>query len=282
MKSRISSEVSKKPKKRSELRTYLGFLYYGSLRKFFWIKNKSMFASEKIAEELPYSYYKHKTPLKRKLKDVDMWMQQNKITNLKLAAEKVNGTVLHPGEVFSYWKLIGKPSKRKGYLPGMILHNGKVQSGIGGGLCQLSNMIFWITVHTPLTVIERHRHGYDVFPDSGRTQPFASGATCAYPHIDLMIRNDTDDDYQLLIDVGEEYLFGEWKVSSKPKYRFEIIERNHEMRQEVWGGYTRHNELYQKVIHLNSNEESEHLLLKNSAVMMYSPFLPEHTQSSQE
>ncbi len=71
---------------------------------------------------------------------------------------------------------------------------------------------FWMTVHTPLTVIERHRHGYDVFPDSNRTQPFGSGASCFYPHGDLMIRNDTPDDYQLLVSVGDKFLEGEWRV----------------------------------------------------------------------
>lgn len=49
-----------------------------------------------------------------------------------------------------------------------------------------------MTIHTPLTVVERWRHTYDVFPDNNRTQPFASGATCAYPALDLQIENRTD------------------------------------------------------------------------------------------
>lgn len=61
-------------------------------------------------------------------------------------------------------------------------------------------------------MIERHRHSYDVFPDSNRTHPFGSGATCHYPYDDLMIRNDTEDIYPLLVHVGDEYLEGEWRV----------------------------------------------------------------------
>ena len=72
---------------------------------------------------------------------------------------------------------------------GMVLHNGGFKPGVGGGLCQLSNLIYWMTLHTPLTVVERWRHSYDVFPDAERTQPFGSGATVAYNHIDLQIRN---------------------------------------------------------------------------------------------
>ncbi len=273
-------ENMKKPVKRSSLRISLGAAYYGTKRRLLWIRKRKMFAAERRDELLPFAYFSHKSLLRRRLKDVDMWMQENKITNLKLATAKINGIILHPGEVFSYWRLIGKPTKNKGYLEGMILRNGAFSAGVGGGLCQLSNLIFWMTVHTPLTVIERHRHGYDVFPDSNRTQPFASGATCSYPHIDLMIRNDTQDDYQLLVNVGDEYLHGEWRVSSEPIYRYEIVERNHEMRSQYWGGYTRHNELYQQMYSPDGELLDEHLLLRNSAVMMYSPFLPECAQDN--
>ncbi|MEE1002411.1 MAG: VanW family protein [Acutalibacteraceae bacterium] len=261
------------PKYRSVLRLKLGAKYYGAKRRCMWIKNKKQFAKQKSLVPLKYTYFSHKTPLLRKLKDVDMWMQHNKVNNLKIAVNKVNGIILHPGEVFSYWYLIGKPTKRKGYLPGMILRNGSFYSGTGGGLCQLSNLIFWMTAHTPLTVIERHRHGYDVFPDSNRTQPFGSGATCFYPHGDLMIRNDTEDNYQLIVNVGDEFLEGEWRVDSNPKFKFKIVERNHEFKSEFWGGFTRHNELYKQTFGVNNMLIDERLIVTNDAITMYSPFL---------
>ena len=59
----------------------------------------------------------------------------------------------------------------------------------GGRPVQMTNLLYWMTLHTPLTVTERWRHGYDVFPDSNRTQPFGSGATCFYNYMDLMVRN---------------------------------------------------------------------------------------------
>jgi len=203
------------------------------------------FARKRDNDMLDYRCFSHSTPLIRQLKNTDMWMQENKIVNLRLATERLDGLLLRPGEVFSYWRVIGKPSRRRGYQEGMILVNGTVLPGVGGGLCQLSNLIFWMTLHTPLTVIERHRHNYDVFPDSNRTQPFGSGATCFYPYGDLMIRNDTDETYQLRVHVGETDLEGEWRSSAAPEYRYEVVERNHEMRGQPWGGFTRHNELYQ-------------------------------------
>ncbi len=262
-----------KPKQRSKLRSKLGQAYYEALRKSFWLKNRGSFAKTRQDENFPFVYFRHKTLLRRQLKDVDMWMQENKIVNLKLAIKNLDGLVLKPNETFSYWYLIGKPTRKKGYKDGMILDGGKFYAGVGGGLCQLSNLIFWMTVHTPLTIVERHRHGYDVFPDSNRSQPFGSGATCFYPHGDLMIRNDTKDEYRLCLEVGETHLKGAWQVSSKPEYSFEIVEKNHEMKLEFWGGYSRHNELYQQVYDTDGNMLAENMIVKNSAIMMYPSFL---------
>ena len=273
------AQMIQEPKRRSALRLKLGRCYYGLRRRLLWLKMHRSFARRRSTEPLPCRYFSHQTILLRKLKDVDMWMQENKIVNLTLAAQRLNGILLRPGEVFSYWKLIGKPTRRRGYVEGMILKNGTFGPGVGGRLCQMSNLIFWMAIHTPLTVVERHRHGYDVFPDANRTQPFGSGATCFYPHGDLMIRNDTEDTYQLLVHVGPEYLEGEWRVSRTPEYRFEIVERNHEMRGEYWGGFSRHNELYQQQYDPEGNLLSERLIVRNSAIMMYSPFLEQSDQA---
>lgn len=202
-----------------------------------------------------------------------MIYQANKIVNLRLAAQKLDGIVIKPGEVFSYWNLIGKPSKSKGYLTGMILKNGHVSYGIGGGLCQLSNLIYWMTLHTPLTVLERHRHGYDVFPDADRTQPFGSGATCFYPHVDLMIQNNTPWCFQLSVHVGEEFLEGAWFADTLPSCQYEIIEKNHMITAEYWGGYTRRNELHRRVLNMDGDLLHEELVARNDAIMMYAPFI---------
>ena len=117
--------------------------YFGGLR----------FARKASAPGCPHLHFRHRTPLLRKLKDVDMQYQYNKIVNLRLAAACLDGVVLRPGETFSYWRLIGRPTRRKGYLDGIVLFCGTFRPGVGGGLCQLSNLIFWMTLHTPLTVV---------------------------------------------------------------------------------------------------------------------------------
>jgi vancomycin resistance protein VanW len=202
-----------------------------------------------------------------------MKWQYNKVVNLRLASARLDGIILRPGETFSFWRLVGKPSRMKGYLNGVTLQYGKVVPGCGGGLCQLSNLIYWMTLHTPLTVTERHRHGYDVFPDASRTQPFGSGATCFFPYGDLMIKNTTDRAFQLRVCVGEENLEGEWRSDQPSSFRYEVIEKNHLMTGEYWGGFSRHNELYRRVFDTSGNLINEEYITENHALLMYAPFI---------
>lgn len=264
----------KKPKNRSKIRIFFGKIFYSIRRYRYWYFSRVNFAGQLQHKPLPNEIFTHKTILRRKLKDVEMWMQDNKIKNLKIAIKRLNGLILEPGQVFSYWRQIGKPSAGKGYKKGMILFNGKVLAGTGGGLCQLSNLLYWMTLHTPLAVIERWRHSYDVFPDVRRNQPFGSGATCGYPNIDLQIKNKTDQQFQLHLEVTKTHLVGKW-LSDKPILeRYEIIEKNHKIRHEWWGGYTRNNRIFRKVIDKKSKKIiREELITENHAIMMYEPLL---------
>jgi len=224
---------------------------------------------------LPHTIFSHKTPLLRKLRNVDMWMQYNKVVNLRIALKKLDGILIKPGETFSYWRLIGKPTRKKGYMEGMVLFNGGLGAGVGGGLCQLSNMIYWMALHTPLTVTERYRHGFDVFPDSKRTQPFGTGATCVYNYRDLQLYNNTEDAYQLKLYIDNEYLFGELKSTGEPKCRYEVYEKEHVISHEFWGGYVRHNTIYRRTYDLDGALIKDEFIAENHAVMMYQPFLGE-------
>lgn len=269
-------ERSERPKVRSKVRIHLGKLYFTLHRYFLWHFGRSIrYVRMAIpnSEKLPYSIASHQTPLFRRLKNVDMWLQVNKVTNLKLASTKINGIILKPGETFSFWQLVGKPTKAKGYLEGMVLSNGSFHPGVGGGLCQLSNLIYWMALHTPLTVTERWRHTHDVFPDSNRTQPFASGATVVYNYVDLQIRNDTQDDYQLFVEVRDAELSGEWRCGRKDPYQYQVYESEHRITHEWWGGYMRHNVINRKIFDDRGVEIADEVVAENHAVMMYEPLL---------
>lgn len=270
-----------KPKKRSRLRLKVGSYYFKIKRYMKWYFGSTTFAKRILDEPLPHTVAAHATPLLRRLKNVDMWLQHNKIKNLQIALPRLHQVVIDPGETFSYWKLIGNPTKRKGYVEGMVLYYGTFKPGVGGGLCQLSNLIYWITLHTPLVVTERHRHSYDVFPDANRTQPFGSGATCSYNYLDLQIYNPTDQPYQLLLHLDEENLYGEWRTTNEPAHRYEIYERDHIISQAYWGGYVRANSIYRRTFNLDGELLADELITSNTALMMYQPLLKSSPESEQ-
>ncbi|WP_041445368.1 VanW family protein [Syntrophobotulus glycolicus] len=266
---------SKEPVNRSKLRLFMGKLFFSWRRYFQWyFAGSACYAATFQTSQLPFKVAEHQTPLYRPLRNVDMWLQENKVINLKLAAEKINGLVLKPGETFSFWRLVGKPTRAKGFTEGMVLNNGSFVPGIGGGLCQLSNLIYWMTLHTPLQVKERWRHTHDVFPDAERTQPFGSGATVVYNYIDLQITNETQYSYQLQIRVGVRCLEGEWRSEQPFTHTYEVYQSDHLITQEWWGGYLRHNVISRRVFDLENNPVGDEIITENHAMMMYEPMLP--------
>lgn len=146
--------VDLRPKQRSESRIRARTWFYTIKRYVGWITDGKKYAKQKSNDPFPYLIAKHQSILLRKLKDVEMSLQHNKIINLQKAVPRLNRVIIHPGETFSYWRLIGKTTYKKGYVDGMVLYYGKFKTGVGGGLCQLSNLIYWMTLHSPLTVVE--------------------------------------------------------------------------------------------------------------------------------
>lgn len=266
------NNTQEKPKQRSALRLRLGREYFILKRCLQWLLGQQRFAKQANQTYAWHSLFHHRSMILRPLAGVDMQLQENKRTNLALAIATLDNVVLRPGETLSIWKAVGRPTARKGYLPGLVLHNGTITQGIGGGLCQLGNLLFWIAAHSGLTITERYRHGYDVFPDVNRKVPFGAGATLAFNYIDLQIKNETVNNYQIHLWSDETYLHGELLCEHPDPNQYYIEQRNHRMQHEFWGGYSRHNEIYQ-IITAENGEQSERLLVENHALMMYNPFL---------
>ncbi len=269
---------TKKPITRSSIRRKLGKRYYILKRKLYWLLSSEDFANTQVTKPFPYLYKSHQSLLLRPLKDVDMKFQYNKIDNLRLALGRINGLVIKPGQTFSFWKRVGNPTKRKGYKPGLVLNQGKVDHGYGGGLCQLANMLFWITLHTSLTIKERYRHGFDVFPDVNRKIPFGAGATVAYNYVDLQITNNTNQSFQFKLELSDTHLLGKVLSDKESDVIYEVYESAHEIKQAYWGGYIRCNVLNRKAIDTNNNNVvADDFLLENKAIMMYNPLLPDYS-----
>lgn len=266
-------DVLHPPVSRSRWRRFAGRWFYIQKRYLKWALERQKLARRR-EKPLEMPIFQHQTPLFRKLKNVDMYLQHNKATNLRLAAANIDGLVIMPGETFSFWRLVGKPTESRGYLEGLVLENGKTSRGIGGGLCQMGNLLYWMALHTPLTITERWRHSYDVFPDENRSLPFGSGATLAYNYIDLQFRNDTAQSFQLQLRITETDLCGEVRSNAPLGERYEVFEKDHLIRHEPWGGYSRHNRICRNVFSVKTGVLlREEIVAENHALMMYQPFL---------
>lgn len=226
---------------------------------------------------LPVVIARHKSLLKRKLGDSDPVLQENKITNLALAVKKINGIIIKPGNIFSFWEVIGKPTRRRGFVDGMLLADGIVVAGIGGGLCQLSNFLHWIFLHAPTKIIERYHHSKDVFPDSGRTLPFGSGATVLYNFIDLKIKNTSTHPLQIKLWLTDKHLCGAILCDTPSTQKYHITEKNHFF-IHAHDTYYRYNELYRQEL-IRGNIISEQKIITNFAPVLYpvsSTYLNKH------
>jgi vancomycin resistance protein VanW len=228
------------------------------------------FAREVADGPLPVTLIRHDSLLRRRLLDLDPRLQETKIVNLRLAADSMDGLVIRPGEVFSFWERIGPPTRERGFVEGLVLRRGRITAGIGGGLCQLSNLLYWMALHTPLEVVEHHHHGYDPFPDSGRVLPFGSGATVFYSYGDLRVANPTDRSMRLGVRVGPTRLHGVITTDRPWPLAYHVEEQGHRFIRDSGGAVYRENELWRRVVDRRTGDIVERTLIaRNHSLVGY-------------
>lgn len=111
----------------------------------------------------------------------------NRAFNVSRAAASVNGTILLPGDTFSYNTAIGNPSLENGYKVAPVYENGKTSEGVGGGVCQVSSTIYSAVLYANLEIVERRSHSLTV-----AYVPKGQDATVAYGSIDFKFKNNTE------------------------------------------------------------------------------------------
>jgi vancomycin resistance protein VanW len=237
-----------------------------------WCFEDKKFASLRSSERLPYRVKKHQSVLIRRLGDTDIQLQYNKVNNLAIAIKRIDGILIKPGETFSFCKLVGLTTKRKGYLPGMLLSCGEAKPGIGGGICQIANLIHWLVIHSSLTVTKRYHHSFDPFPDDRRVLPFGSGATVFYNYIDYQFTNCTPYTFQLRLWLSNKCLEGELRVDQNLDFAYHVFEKEHQF-LKIGEKYFRKNEIWRnKIVRRKSGEILEtELVTKNFAEVKYIP-----------
>lgn len=120
-------------------------------------------------------------------------LSENKVHNLLLAARKLNGRIIGPGQMFSFWNLVERPIEKNGYKKGRAIVQNRLSEETGGGLCQLSGIIYLLAIRAGLPVIERHAHSLDLYQNEERFAPLGGDATVAWAYKDLRFKNNTNN-----------------------------------------------------------------------------------------
>src|SRR5262249_7222977 len=110
----------------------------------------------------------------------------NRIHNVQLVAHLVDGTLIAPGATFSFNGTTGERSAAKGFLEAPVIVNGELQTGLGGGVCQVSTTVFNAAYDAGLRITSRTNHARYI-----SHYPLGRDATVDYPNVDLKFVNDT-------------------------------------------------------------------------------------------
>ncbi|MCR4312328.1 MAG: VanW family protein, partial [Candidatus Uhrbacteria bacterium] len=136
------------------------------------------------------------------------------------------------------------------------------------------NILYWMALHTELKVVERHHHSFDIFPDSGRTVPFGTGAAVFYNYVDLQFHNPTSSVIQIRVWVTDEHLQGEVRSDNEPTFSYSIVERGHRFVKEDDIVYRENEIIRQHIDRKTGNIVVEESLYKNHSQVLY-PVAPE-------
>jgi vancomycin resistance protein VanW len=116
---------------------------------------------------------------------------ENKIDNIRKGIQQINGLIVKPDEIFSFWSLVSQPSQRNGYKVGRNIISGELKEDFGGGLCQLASIIYHVSLIAGLKVKERHNHSVDIYEEVDRFTPLGADASVVFGYKDLRILNNS-------------------------------------------------------------------------------------------
>lgn len=227
------------------------------------------FAKERTEEKLPVVVYAFRSNMIKRAPGVDLTSQLNKAVNIQIASGKINGVIVRPGEVFSFWRLVGNVRRKDGYKDGRIIIRDKLLTGVGGGLCNLGNTVNRIIQHSPLQVTEFHKHSDALAPDEGPRVPLGAGTAVGYNYLDYRFRNNTDQAVQLLLWCDGEDLCGELRAEKEFPHIYELVEEDHHFRKEG-EHYFRVSKLYRRIISRETGQEiGKELVWNNHSEVMF-------------
>ena len=143
-------------------------------------------------------------------------------------------------------------------------------------MCQFTNLIHWMVLHTPLEITEHHHHDrFDLFPDYKRKVPFGTGTSIMYNYLDYRFKNTTSQPWQIIVWTDDKYLYGEIRTTEPLDVKYHIrAEEDRFVREE--DGYYRVGKVVRNCIDKADGRviDSE-VIRENHAKVMYDISDPE-------
>lgn len=194
-----------------------------------------------------------------------MALQEIKAVNLGLAAPHIDGILIRPGKTFSFWKLVGHCSAKKGYRTGLTI----VNNGPASGLCQFTKLLHWMVLHRHLEIVEHHHHGeIDLFPDFNRQISFGTGTSIVYNYLDYRVHNPTQNTFQFRFSLTEDHLKGDLRATQASEVKYHLKETDAHC-QAVGEDDHRRNKVCRIVGNKRTgNEIANELIVQNNAKVL--------------
>lgn len=126
--------------------------------------------------------------IEQPIRQSPLW--EGKLANLQRGAAMLDGVKVAPGEVFSFWHWLGPPTAARGFAIGRAIRADEPIGDPGGGLCQLSGIVYELGLRAGLQIAERHAHSRDLYgSEDERFTPLGLDATVVWPWKDLRLDN---------------------------------------------------------------------------------------------
>lgn len=170
--------------------------------------------------------FEHSLTLSQEIKQNETF--ESKLYNFSIASNEINQYLIKPNEIFSFWNIIGNPKKK--FRKGRTIKNGKIIEAAGGGLCQVSGIIYYISLIAGLKILERHNHSIDIYNDDTRFCPLGTDATLVYGYKDLRIVNTNHFPIKFELQIAEKTI--SIKLLSTEKIEETILNFKNENQKE--------------------------------------------------
>lgn len=142
----------------------------------------------------------------------------NSNQNMKLSMKYINGTILNPGDIFSFNGIVGDSNDpKRGFLPGASILNGNIVMAYGGGVCQAATTVYGAAIRADMTILERRNHRF-----KSSYVPYGLDATIDYETTDLKFRNDLPYPVYIKATMKEKVL--ECKIYGPKSDKYDAIE----------------------------------------------------------